>query len=80
MTITTSSLVHDGGKATDFVSDRIQAAEAALAQLTQPSRTTNFVGCSEAPIVALLACHTAVFNDDAEGHAEMDMSVMEGQA
>src|SRR5690348_8671999 len=50
MTITTSSLVHDGGKAIDFVSDRIQAAEAALAQLTRPSRTTNFVGCSEAPI------------------------------
>src|SRR5262252_6239747 len=50
MTITTSSLVHDGGKAIHFVSDRIQAAEAALAQLTQPSRATNFVGCSEAPI------------------------------
>src|SRR5215472_2962785 len=50
MTITTSSLVHDGGKAIDFVSDRIQAAEAALAQLTQPSRTNNFAGCSEAPI------------------------------
>src|SRR5271166_3754190 len=47
---TTSSLVRDGGKAIDFVSDRIQAAEAALAQLTQPSRTTNFVGCSEGPI------------------------------
>jgi hypothetical protein len=48
MTITTSSLVRDGGKAIDFVSDRIQAAEAALAQLTQPSRTINFVGCFEA--------------------------------
>jgi hypothetical protein len=38
----------------DFVSDRIQAAEAALAQLTQPSRTTNFVGCSEAPVARQL--------------------------
>jgi hypothetical protein len=35
--------------AVDFVSDRIQAAEAAPVQPTEPSRTTNFVGCSEGP-------------------------------
>ena len=31
MTITTSSLVRDGAEAVDFVSDRIQAPEGALA-------------------------------------------------
>ena len=40
--------VRDGGEAV-IVSDRIQAAEGALAQLTEPSRTTNIVGCSEGP-------------------------------
>jgi hypothetical protein len=39
MTITTSYLVRDGGAAVDFVSDRIQTAEAAPVQLTEPSRT-----------------------------------------
>jgi len=47
MTNTTSYLSRDGGEALDFVSDQTQAAEGALAQLTEPSRTTNFVGCSE---------------------------------
>ena len=49
MTNTTSYLSRDGGEALDFVSDQTQAAEGALAQLTEPSRTTNFVGCSEGP-------------------------------
>jgi hypothetical protein len=41
MTITTSYLACDDGEAIDLadvVSDRIQAAEAALAQLTEPRR------------------------------------------
>jgi hypothetical protein len=52
MTITTSYLAGDDGEAIDLadvVSDRIQTAEAALAQLTEPSRTANFVGCSNGP-------------------------------
>ena len=52
MTITTSYLACDDGEAIDLadvVSDRIQAAEAALAQLTEPSRTISFVGCSDGP-------------------------------